>query len=73
MQNVLIPCNGYFIPVYAVHNGALFVSDSDVAREKSINVIIQDSDTACVSGNINDGDVVILSRVSDGQKISFQK
>ena len=73
VQNVLIPCNGYFIPVYAVHNGAVFVSDSDVAREKSINVIIQDSDTACVSGNINDGDVVILSRVSDGQKISIQK
>lgn len=73
VKNILIPCNGYFVPVYAIHNGAVFVSDSYVAREKSINVIIQDSDTACVSGNINDGDIVILSRVSDGQKISFQK
>ena len=73
VKNILVPCNGYFIPVYAIHNGAVFVSDSGVAREKSINVIIQDSDMACVSGDINDGYIVILSRFSDGQKISVQK
>ena len=73
LNNVVVPCNGYFIPVYAIRHGMVMVADADVARAKNVNVIAQDYDMACVSGEIADGDIVILSKVSDNQKVNVQK
>ena len=39
----------------------------DVRREKQ-----QDADNALVSSGLNDGDVVILTHVSDGEKIQIK-
>lgn len=70
VNNVEIPCNGYFIPVYAVREGVVMVEKSGVAEPVVVNVVAQDSEFACVSGGIGDGDVVILSKVSNNQKVS---
>lgn len=70
VNNVEIPCNGYFIPVYAVRDGVVMVEKSGVAEPAMVNVVAQDSDFACISGGLDDGDVIILSKVSTNQKIS---
>lgn len=70
VNNVEIPCNGYFIPVYAVREGVVMVEKSGVAEPVVVNVVAQDSEFACVSGGIGDGDVVILSKVSNNQRVS---
>lgn len=70
VNNVEIPCNGYFIPIYAVRDGAVMVEKSGAAEPVVVNVVAQDSDFACISGGLYDGDVVILSKVSTNQKVS---
>ena len=70
VNNVQIPCNGYFIPVYAVRDGVVMVEKSGVAQSVAVNVADQDSKFACISGGLGDGDVVILSKVSDNQKVN---
>lgn len=70
VNNIQIPCSGFYIPVYAVRDGVVMVEKSGVAVSQNVNVTAQDSDIACVSGGINDGDVVILSKVSNNQKVN---
>lgn len=70
VNNVQIPCNGYFVPVYAVRDGVVMIEKSGVAVSQNVNVAAQDSSVACISGGINDGDIVILSKVSNNQKVS---
>ena len=70
VNNVQIPCNGYFIPVYAVRDGVVMVEKSGVAQSVAVNVADQDSEFACISDGISDNDVVILSKVSDNQKVN---
>jgi len=69
VNNVEIPCNGYFIPVYAVRDGAVMVEKLGVAKSVVVNLVNQDSKFACISGGLGDGDVVILSKVSENQKV----
>ena len=70
VNNVQIPCSGYYIPVYAVRDGVVMIEKSGVAVSQNVNVTAQDSDIACVARCINDGDVVILSKVSNNQKVN---
>lgn len=70
VNDVMIPCNGYYIPVYAVRDGQIMVEKLGVATSRAVNVLAQDSSLACVADGISDGDVVILSKVSNNQKVS---
>ena len=70
VNNVEIPCSGYFIPVYAVRDGVVMIEKSGIAMAQSVKVVATDSGSACISGGLGDGDVVILSKVSNGQKVS---
>lgn len=70
VNNVQIPCVGYFIPVYAVREGVVMLEKSGVAVSQRVDVAAQDSTFACISGGINNGDIVILSKVSNNQKVS---
>ena len=70
VNNVEIPCNGYFIPVYAVRDGVVMIEKSGIATEQKVNVVATDSGSACILGGLDNGDVVILSKVSNGQKVS---
>lgn len=65
--------NGFFVPVSAVDNGAVYVVRDGVAVRSPITIARQDMDTAYVTAGLNDGDVVILSRVTDGMKVNVNK
>lgn len=69
LHNVLVSASGYFVPSYAVRDGVVFVLESGVAVARDVKIIAQDSENACVVGNIKNGDVLILSKVKAGQKI----
>jgi hypothetical protein len=73
VQNVQIPCSGYFVPVYAVRGESVMVADGTHARARGVVVAAQDSDMACISSGVQDDDIVILSKVSNNQKVNIQK
>lgn len=73
VQNVQIPCSGYFVPVYAVRGESVMVADGTHARARGVVVAAQDSDMACISSGVKDDDIVILSKVSNNQKVNIQK
>lgn len=64
---------GIFVPVYAVNNGVVMVADGDVARARNVVVSRQDADMALIESGLDNGDVVILTRVQDGEKIQIAK
>ena len=66
-------CNGFFIPTYAVRESQIMRAESGVAVSVSVNINAADSDFSCVSGDIHDGDIIVLSKVSAGQKMNIQK
>lgn len=72
LQYAEFRATGHFVPVYAVNNGVVMVADGDIARARDVVVARQDADNALVSSGLNDGDVVILTHVSDGEKIQIK-
>ena len=70
VNNVQISCSGYFIPVYAVRENVVMLEQAGVAVPQNVSVVATDSEYACLSGGIGDGDTVILSKVQNGQKVS---
>lgn len=73
LQYAEFRATGHFVPVYAVNNGVVMVADGDIARARDVVVARQDADNALVSSGLNDGDIVILTRVSDGEKIQVKE
>ncbi len=61
--------NGYFVPVYAVVNDSVFVYENGMAVPRRVIVAHSDADTALITQGLHDGDIVILSKVSDGEKV----
>jgi len=68
-----VKMNGFFIPVYAVRQDSVFVVNQGETERRKVNIIAQDADIACVSGDLHDGDLVILSNVDAGQKINIKR
>ena len=64
---------GYFVPVYAINNGVVMVADGNIARTRNVRVGRQDAENALVESGLRDGDIVILTRVSDGDKIQIKQ
>ncbi len=73
LQYAEFRATGHFVPVYAVNNGVVMVADGNIARARDVVVARQDADNALISSGLNDGDVVILTRVSDGEKIQVKE
>lgn len=65
--------HGFFIPQYAVHGNVVYVVDSGIARVRNIEIGGRDTQNVLITTGINDGDMVILSDVKDGQKIRIIK
>lgn len=65
--------SGYFIPSYAITNGVLYVVSDGVATARNVHVARFDADTSVVTDGLHDGDIVILSRVTDGQKVQIKE
>ncbi|HBS76855.1 MAG TPA: hypothetical protein DEA31_03315, partial [Alphaproteobacteria bacterium] len=73
LQYAEFRATGHFVPVYAVNNGVVMVADGDIARARDVVVARQDAENALISSGLNDGDVVILTHVSDGEKIQVKE
>lgn len=73
MQFAEFRATGYFIPVSSVSNNAVYVLRDGVAVRTPVTVSRQDTDTAYITSGLNDGDIVILSRVNDGDKVNVKK
>lgn len=65
--------DGYFIPLYAISDGVVYVADNGVATAKQIEIVRQDSENAYISSGLTDGDIVILSKVNPGEKVKVLK
>jgi hypothetical protein len=60
---------GFFIPEYAVRDGKIIVAENGIATIKDIEVINSDSENVLINSGLNDGDIIILSRVESGTKV----
>ena len=65
--------NGYFVPLYAITDGTVFVAQDGIATVRVVTVSRQDSENAYITSGLHDGDIVILSRVNSGDKVKVQK
>ncbi len=72
LNMIEIKTNGYCVPTYAVRDDKVYVVESGVAVARQVVVSGFDSEVTCISDGITDGDKVILSRVSSGQKVKIQ-
>lgn len=64
--------NGFFVPLYAVHDNTVFVVKDGIATPQVVTISRQDSETAYIASGLKTGDVVILSSVNAGDKVSVQ-
>ena len=69
LQYVEYTRNGYFVPVYAVVDENVFVYDNGKATLRKVIVAHSDADMALITQGLHDGDIVILSKVSEGEKV----
>lgn len=65
--------NGFFVPVYAITNNAVFVARDGIADKVTVTVARQDADNALITSGLNNGDIVILSDITDGAPVKIQK
>ena len=73
LNMVMVPTKGFCVPAYAVRDGGVMIAQDGIATMRNVNVINQDSDVACISGGINDGDIIIVSKVDDGVRVKIKK
>lgn len=63
---------GFFIPIYALYKNKVFLLKNGMAIETKVDVIDKDSSSALVKG-LDDGDIVILSKVENNQKVKISE
>lgn len=73
LQYAEYTASGYFIPLYAISDGAVYVVRDGVAERRTVNVVHQDSENAYVTSGLSDGDIVILSSVKSGEKVKVSE
>ena len=69
LQYVEYTRNGYFVPIHAIVDENVFVYDNGVATLRKVIVAHSDADVALITQGLHDGDIIILSKVSDGEKV----
>lgn len=65
--------HGFYVPASSVSGNTVFIADGDIARARKIVINGRDAQNVLIESGLNDGDVVILSSVSDNQKIKIVK
>lgn len=63
--------NGIFVPIDAISDSSVMVSENGIVSKRAIIISDQDSKQALVSSGLNEGDIVILSPVQIGRKIKW--
>lgn len=65
--------NGFYVPSYAVNGNTVYVVNGDVAAMRNIEIADRDSQNVLIKSGIDDGDLVILSKVKNNEKIKVIK
>ena len=65
--------SGHFIPLYAISGDTVYVVENGVATARTVKIARQDAERAYIKSGLNDGDVVILSKVKSGEKVKVNK
>lgn len=65
--------NGFYIPVSALQGNTVYVVNDGVAKLRQVSIENRDLKNALIESGINEGDVVILSNVTENQKIKIEK
>jgi hypothetical protein len=60
---------GFYVPVSAIHGNNVFVMDGDVAHIREIVIEDRDAQNVLIKSGLNNGDVVILSAVTENEKV----
>ncbi|MCL2017483.1 MAG: hypothetical protein FWG80_01755 [Alphaproteobacteria bacterium] len=60
--------DGIFIPLSAITDSSVMVSQEGIATRKSVSIIMADARRAIVKG-LSDGEIVILTKVEQGTRI----
>ena len=61
---------GFFVPVYAVAGNRIMVLEDGIVVSREVKIMGQDAELALVSKGLRDGDVIILSKVEEGEKVA---
>ena len=60
--------HGIFVPLSAISNSVITISEKEVATQKQIDVVAADAERAVIKG-LTEGDVIILTKVEPKSKI----
>lgn len=64
---------GHFVPLYAISGDTVYVVDNGVASPRTVKIARQDAENAYIKSGLNDGDIVILSKVKTGEKVKVNE
>ncbi len=62
---------GFYIPVSSVSGNTVYVVNGEVANVREITIAARDSQNVLVKSGLQNGDMVILSNVQNGEKIKI--
>ncbi|MCL2748940.1 MAG: hypothetical protein FWE50_02590 [Alphaproteobacteria bacterium] len=60
---------GFFIPIYAVTDSTVMVLENGIVALREVKIMNQDAEWILVSHGLNDGDIVVLSKVEAGTRV----
>ena len=63
---------GFFVSIYAIDEDNVMIVKDNFAKKQNVKISDQDSDNAVIINGLSNGDIVILSKVSDGEKIKIE-
>ncbi len=61
--------NGFFIPASAVRDGKIMIIKNKIAVAQDVKIVNRDSENVLIQYGLNDGDVIVLSRVAEGTRV----
>ena len=64
---------GFYIPTYAINGNTVYIEKNGVATIREIEIADRDAQNILVKSGINYGDLVILSKVKNNEKIKIIK
>jgi len=64
---------GFYVPISAISGNSVYVANNGVAEIRDIVIEDRDAQNALIKSGLQDGDIVILSKVKNNEKIKIAK
>lgn len=62
---------GFYVPVSAITGNTVHIANNGIAEIRKIEIADQDAQNALIKSGINEGDIVILSKVKNNEKVKI--